>query len=215
MDISFPHIIPHPLKESLKTNETQIWNSPNLLLEKGKTYLINAPSGKGKSTFLNILYGIRADYNGCWKLGENVMTASSNSDWDGFRKEQISMVFQGLELFGHLSGLENIILKNSLTNYKTTTQISAMMNTLEIGHLKDQKAETLSFGQRQRVAIIRALCQPYNWLLLDEPFSHLDELNSSKAMTLITNEALAQEAGIIITSLGALNTNHSTHTLTL
>jgi putative ABC transport system ATP-binding protein len=66
----------------------------------------------------------------------------------------------------------------------------------------NQKTKTLSYGQKQRLAIIRALCQPFEFLLLDEPFSHLDNTNINIAWQLIQTEAKKQNAGIILTSLG-------------
>ncbi|MFK7756575.1 MAG: ATP-binding cassette domain-containing protein [Flavobacteriales bacterium] len=215
MNISFKNIIPYPLKESLKSGSSQIWDSGELELTCGKHYLVHAPSGKGKSTFLNILYGVRTDYDGSWNIGETAMNTNSTVEWDAARRDKLSMVFQGLELFDHLTALENINLKNDLTAFKSESQISEMMKRLEIEHLKHQNCGTLSFGQKQRVAIIRALCQPYNWLLLDEPFSHLDDANSAKAIDLIYAESLEQNAGVILTSLGTLKSKVFTTSLTL
>lgn len=64
------------------------------------------------------------------------------------------------------------------------------------------RAAFLSIGQQQRVAIIRALCQPFDFILLDEPVSHLDEMNNRLAAKLIAEEAASQGAGIISTSVG-------------
>jgi len=57
-------------------------------------------------------------------------------------------------------------------------------------------------GQQQRVAILRALCQPYEWLIMDEPFSHLDKENTSKCLELINARTLEQGAGFVLTTLG-------------
>jgi putative ABC transport system ATP-binding protein len=61
-------------------------------------------------------------------------------------------------------------------------------------------------GQQQRVAIIRALCQPFDWLLMDEPFSHLDEENTQRALSLINRRANDINSGFILTTLGG---NHN------
>ena len=72
-------------------------------------------------------------------------------------------------------------------------------------------------GQCQRVAIIRSLCQPFKWILMDEPFSHLDKKNANKAFDIIKHKANEVNAGIIITSLddqiGAFFNNLSCHNL--
>ena len=60
----------------------------------------------------------------------------------------------------------------------------------------------MSFGQQQRVALIRALCQPFDFIFLDEPTSHLDDTNADIMATLLQEEATRQEAGMIVTSIG-------------
>ena len=57
-------------------------------------------------------------------------------------------------------------------------------------------------GQQQRVAIIRALAQPYEWLIMDEPFSHLDEVNTQLCMQMIHQRTTELQAGFVLTSLG-------------
>jgi ABC-type lipoprotein export system ATPase subunit len=68
--------------------------------------------------------------------------------------------------------------------------------------LLEKKIKILSYGERQRIAIIRSLMQPFEWLLLDEPFGHLDEENIRKACELIKSECKKRDAGILMTSLG-------------
>ena len=77
------------------------------------------------------------------------------------------------------------------------------------------KAGKLSFGQQQRVAFIRALCQPFDFLFLDEPISHLDDDNSRIMGELIIAEAKAQGAGVIATSIGKHIELPYNHTLQL
>lgn len=67
---------------------------------------------------------------------------------------------------------------------------------------QDKKAGILSYGQKQRIAIIRAICQPFQFIFLDEAFSHLDKENTATMWKLILDEAKSQSAGIILTSLG-------------
>ncbi|HFB99838.1 MAG TPA: ATP-binding cassette domain-containing protein, partial [Phaeodactylibacter sp.] len=118
------------------------------------------------------------------------------------RQESLSIVFQDLRLFDQLTAEENILLKSDLKKHKTATQILEMAKQLGVDNLLKKPCGTLSFGQRQRIAIIRSLCQPFDFLLLDEPFSHLDQVNIKAATQLITAECDAQNAGLIIVSLG-------------
>jgi len=86
-----------------------------------------------------------------------------------------------------------------------------MADRLGMNAFLDQKVSTLSHGQRQRIAIIRALSKPFQLLLLDEPFSHLDEVNQAEASILIQEITERNDASLILSSLGAvppLNFNH-------
>ena len=94
------------------------------------------------------------------------------------------------------------MLKNNLSGHKTREEIAEMMRRLEIADKIDSPVAILSIGQQQRVAIIRALCQPFDFLILDEPVSHLDSRNNATVAALAVEEAKAQGAAIIATSVG-------------
>ncbi len=170
--------------------------------EKAKNYLINAASGKGKSTLLHIIYGIRSDYEGLASIhGRDIRSFTAN-DWASCRQRQLSIVFQDLRLFPQLTALENIQLKNGQTDHLTAPEIKQMAERLGMEPFLNQTAATLSYGQRQRIAILRAVCQPFDMLLLDEPFSHLDEENTRHATSLIEEACRKQSAGFVHVSLG-------------
>jgi putative ABC transport system ATP-binding protein len=76
-----------------------------------------------------------------------------------------------------------------------------MAEQLGITKILHQRAGICSYGEQQRIAIIRALMQPFEWLLMDEPFSHLDQENTRKAAALITEECNKRNAGFILTDL--------------
>jgi putative ABC transport system ATP-binding protein len=94
-------------------------------------------------------------------------------------------------------------LKNSITRQKTEGEIWEMAKRLGIENFLQRKTGILSFGQQQRVAIIRALCQPFDYLLADECFSHMDRKNSGVAYGLIQEECKARNAGLILSSLNS------------
>jgi ABC-type lipoprotein export system ATPase subunit len=85
--------------------------------------------------------------------------------------------------------------------YYESSMIDTMAEQLGITHVLQQPAGICSYGEQQRVAIIRALIQPFSWLVLDEPFSHLDKINSRKAAELIDTECRKRNAGMLITDL--------------
>ncbi|RAJ13413.1 ATP-binding cassette domain-containing protein [Olleya aquimaris] len=180
---------------------SEVW-SKNFELHANSSYLIQAVSGSGKSSFFNFLYGLNNRYSGTILFENKSISTFSESDWTNIRKQQISIVFQGLRLFPELTAFENIQLKNGLTNHKSKPDILEMMSRLDIAQLADKKAETLSYGQQQRVAIIRALCQPFELLLLDEPFSHIDNNQINNAIALINQEVTQNNATLVIASLG-------------
>ncbi len=205
MEIQLDNICPMPLQEGAQIPVSQIWGQ-QVSFKKGENYLIEAPSGKGKSTFLHILYGLRKDFTGQLRIENQDSGQFSTSDWLQKRRDTLSMVFQDLRLFPQLTALENIQVKSELSTYKTEDQIHEMSEALGIHPLLQQKVASLSYGQQQRVAIIRALCQPFSFLLLDEPFSHLDEENIKAAAELIAQEVKQQKAGLLLVSLGKVDT---------
>ena len=203
MNIEFKDVFPNVFADQALSG-SDIWKNV-LFLEKGKKYLVQAESGGGKSSMLAYIYGERYDYHGQILFDENDISTFKNGKWSALRNKHLSIVFQGLRLFGEISVLENVQLKNKLTTYKTESEIINMLNTLEIGDKVHKPAARLSFGQRQKVAIVRALCQPMDFLLLDEPFSHLDERNRKLAASMISEEIDKQKAGLIITTLSSEN----------
>lgn len=199
MSIRFEQVIPIPLEEEISHSE--IW-SVNIEIPKGQVILVKAPSGKGKSTFLHCIYGLRNDYRGNIRLDGNLMNGIHHSTLGMLRQNTISIVFQDLRLFHELSAMENIQLKNRLTNHKSEAEIILMADKLGMKGFLNKPAGELSYGQQQRIAILRSLCQPFAYLLLDEPFSHLDNDNLEAARDLIIEEAEMQKALCLFTSLG-------------
>lgn len=180
---------------------SDVWHRDIVFL-KGKRYLVEAASGTGKSSLFSYIYGYRRDYQGIIDFDERNIRSLSVDEWVTVRKHSLSILFQELRLFPELTALENVLLKNRLTNYKKKKEILALFQVLGIADKADQKAGKLSFGQQQRVAFIRSLCQPYDFILLDEPVSHLDEENSLLMSRLLVEEAGRQEAGVIVSSIG-------------
>lgn len=183
---------------------SEIWGR-TVQFERGKNYLLRAESGSGKSSLSSFIYCARRkpEYNGTILFDDRDISKFSKSETTSFRRRNIAYLPQDMLLFGDLTALENIRLKNSLTGYKSPEQIREMMDRLGIGDCADRKTRFLSVGQQQRVAIVRALCQPFDFLLLDEPVSHLDNRNNDLAAELIADETAATGAAVIATSVGA------------
>jgi ABC-type lipoprotein export system ATPase subunit len=200
MEFKLNKLLPYPLAE-LDTSRSDVWNKEEIYIRNNERILIKAPSGKGKTTLLYTLNGLRNDFSGKIYINNNDNKKFSLSYWTFIRRWQLSIVYQGLRLFPELTAMDNIILKNRLTDKCKKEEIFEMANHLNVYRCLEKRASNLSFGEQQRIAIIRALCQPFEFLLLDEPFSHLDENNINIALSLIDNSCRNQNAGIILTSL--------------
>lgn len=180
---------------------SEVWLR-NVEFERGKHYLISAESGTGKSSLCSYIYGYRIDYSGVMQFDGTDIRSLSVEQWCDVRKNHIAYLPQDLRLFPELTAIENIQLKNRLTNFKTEKEIISYFERLGIPEKVNSLVGKLSIGQQQRVAIIRALCQPADFILLDEPVSHLDETNNAIVAQMVTEEAARQGAGVISTSVG-------------
>ena len=180
---------------------SEVWMK-DISFERAKRYLISAESGTGKSSMCSYIYGYRQDYSGTIAFdGQDIRTLTV-AQWCEVRQRHIAYLPQDMRLFGELTAIENVELKNRLTNFKSRQEICKLFELLGIADKMDSLASKLSIGQQQRVAIIRTLCQPCDFILLDEPVSHLDDENNRIVAELIVQEATRQGAGVIATSVG-------------
>jgi len=198
--IHLQQVLPQVFAE-YNTISSDIWHH-DLYFQRGKRYLLEAASGTGKSSLCAYIYGYRDDYQGIINFDEQNIKSLRPKEWDCIRRMSLSLLFQDLRLFPELTALENVQLKNRLTRHKSKKQILQLFEALGLSDKLHQKVQTLSFGQQQRVAFIRCLCQPFQFILLDEPVSHLDAANAQVMAQLLLEEAQAQQAGVLVTSIG-------------
>ncbi|MBR3398817.1 MAG: ATP-binding cassette domain-containing protein [Prevotella sp.] len=198
--ILFNNVLPHVF-ENNEDIMSEVWRK-DVAFEKGNTYLVEADSGKGKSTFCSYVIGYRHDYSGQILFDDKDIKAMRVADWTYVRKHNISYLFQELRLFPELTAFENVEIKNRLTGFKTKEEIEQMFERLGIMDKLNVKVGLMSFGQQQRVAMIRALVQPFDFILADEPISHLDSRNSQTMGEMMMEEVKRQGAGVIVTSIG-------------
>jgi putative ABC transport system ATP-binding protein len=151
---------------------------------------------------MHMLYALRLDYDGTILLGDQNIRNLNSGELAVTRQQKMSIIFQDLRLFPHLTARENIELKRILQKpFCDAAHISEMAKELGITHILDQQAGICSYGEQQRISILRALVQPFEWLIMDEPFSHLDNANKIIAAKLIAEECTKRKAGFIITDL--------------
>jgi putative ABC transport system ATP-binding protein len=213
MQIQLQQIVPTFIEEE-KISGSQIWNN-NVVFNNGEKIQIVAPSGSGKTSLIHFLYGLRKDYNGSILYDNSSIVNFNAEKFATYRQQNISIVFQDLRLFSEQTVLQNLEIKRQLNPFHTESKIAAMAKRLGIENKLHKLCKTCSYGEQQRIAIIRSLQQPFNFLLLDEPFSHLDESNREKAMELMEEEAGLRNAAVILADLKAIEYFKATRTLHL
>ena len=203
MQILLQEIVPTYF-ETQQINGSEIWGK-NISFAKGEHVHIVAPSGSGKTSLIHFLYGLRKDYEGTISYEKENIKNFSLEKFSTFRQKNLSIVFQDLRLFTEQTVRENIELKRQLDPYHPPQKIDEMAERLGIANKLNRLAKNCSYGEQQRIAIIRSLMQPFDFLLLDEPFSNLDENNRSKAFELINEECKQRNASMIFADLKELD----------
>lgn len=199
MQILLQDIVPIYFEKDSITN-SDIWRK-EIIFNKGEHIHIVAPSGSGKTSLIHFLYGLRKDYEGTISYDRDGIKNFSLEKLSALRQKHISIIFQDLRLFPEQTVRENLELKRQLNPYHPAQKIDEMANRLGIGNKLNKPAGTCSYGEQQRVAIVRSLMQPFDFLLLDEPFSHLDDDNRIKAYSLIKDECELRNASMIFSDL--------------
>ncbi len=173
----------------------------NLVLPSKGFFAVSGPSGCGKSTFLSLLSGLSKPSEGKIKIGKDELTAFSSSQLSAYRQKVVGLVFQHYNLIDYLPALENIALPGSFSGAEPTgLNKRAKELLLEVG-LKDkekQLAGSCSGGEKQRIAICRALINDPYVLLCDEPTGALDEASSEKVMQIL--KRVSEKRLVIIVS---------------
>lgn len=204
-EISLRKVLPHVFRGSeveSPVKDSELWLREEVIFRRGGYYLIEAESGTGKSSLCAYIYGSRRDYDGRILFDGRDVAEFSIARWCELRRTSLAYLPQEMRLFPELSVMDNIRIKNRLTDFRTEAEITALLDRLELGHKAASPAGLLSVGQQQRVAIVRALCQPFDFLLIDEPVSHLDSRNNEAVASLIDEEASSRGAAVIATSVG-------------
>lgn len=198
--IHLQHVLP---KVFLQRTDimSDVWLK-DVSFEKERLYLVEANSGTGKSSLCSFIYGYRNDYEGKILFDEDDSRQYAISQWTEMRQRHFALLWQELRMFPELTAMENVEIKNKLTGFQKKDVIRGWFEQLGIADKMDAKIGQMSFGQQQRVAMIRTLCQPFDFVFVDEPISHLDDTNSAIMGDILITEAKRQGAGVIATSIG-------------
>ncbi len=163
-------------------------NSISLTFPNKGLISISGKSGSGKSTLLNILMGIEKPDEGNLFFNNKRINKQSDSQKSFFHLHQVSMIYQHYNLFDNLTALENVLIPlymQGLSKSEATKKAKDLFYELDIEELMNNKVINLSGGEKQRVAIIRALAIKPLVLLCDEPTGALDTKNGDEIMKIL------------------------------
>ena len=136
---------------------------------------IQGMSGSGKTTILNCISGIKTADKGHIRLNNKILFSSNDNVNMKIKDRNVGYVFQNYALFPHMTVRENILFGVDKKNINYEKELSYMSDMMKIRHLMDKYPSEISGGEKQRVAFARAMIIRPDILLLDEPFSALDE----------------------------------------
>jgi len=171
---------------------------PSLDVGAGERVACVGPSGSGKTTLLNLVAGILATAKGKVEVCDVNLTGLGDSARRDFRISSIGLVFQEFELLDYLTVLDNVLLPFRINRSmqltpearETSRELLAQVGLADVAH---RRPDHLSHGQRQRVAVCRALSTMPKLVLADEPTASLDEANKLRVLDML--DAHVQRAG--------------------
>ncbi|MDA1256082.1 MAG: ABC transporter ATP-binding protein [Proteobacteria bacterium] len=182
-------------------HKTYIFEDANLDIARNVTLIILGSSGSGKTTFLNIISAIDEIDSGEITIAGKTISNLKDKERAEFRRFNIGFVFQFYNLIPTLNVEENILLSLDLINANNKINKSYALDLTERVGLADRLKsypDTLSGGEQQRVALVRALAHRPKVLIADEPTGNLDKDNTTKIMRLIREMTKETQAQLIL-----------------
>jgi putative ABC transport system ATP-binding protein len=174
----------------------------SLRIEAGQKIVLIGPSGSGKTTLLNLIAGIIPPGEGRVTTAGSTMNTMSDRARRAFRIRHIGLVFQEFELLEYLSVLDNVLLPYRISPALELTgavreRAEALVREVGMGDLLDRYPERLSQGERQRVAVCRAVLPQPGLILADEPTGNLDPANKTKVLDILFAFASSQGSTLV------------------
>jgi putative ABC transport system ATP-binding protein len=175
---------------------------PELRVERGARVAVIGPSGSGKTTLLHLVAGIAAPRAGRVVTDGVEVTGLDDAARRAFRIRRIGLVFQEFELLEYLNVLDNILLPYRIhpalrLDPAVRERARALARSVGIGDKLGRFAERLSQGERQRVAVCRALLAEPPLLLADEPTGNLDPANKDRVLDILLDHARQSGATLL------------------
>jgi ABC-type lipoprotein export system ATPase subunit len=163
---------------------------PELKIESGSTTAFVGPSGSGKTTLLHLAAGIVTPQKGCIRTDGIEVNGLPDADRRSFRIAKIGLIFQEFELLEYLSVLDNILLPYRINSSLrldgvVVARARSIAEGVGIGDKLERYPRRLSHGERQRVAVCRAVLPEPSLLLADEPTGNLDPANKDRVLDIL------------------------------
>lgn len=179
--------------------KSEVLKGFSLSMESGSFEALMGPSGSGKSTFLHVAAGLLSASSGEVVIGGRDITKMSDSEAAKFRRSHTGVIFQDFNLVETLSVAENIILPSRLDHEKPDmARLAELTSKLGLAGKEDRKPAELSGGERQKVAIARALFRRPEAILADEPTGNLDVKSSQAICSLLGELNKSEKSAILI-----------------
>ncbi|MDH3788638.1 MAG: ABC transporter ATP-binding protein [Xanthomonadales bacterium] len=174
-----------------------------LRLEPGECVAIVGPSGSGKSTLLNLVAGTLLPAVGDIRVGDIRVNALGETERRRYRVGQVGQVFQAFELLEYLTVKENVLLPRYIDpstplDADARQRASELLASVGLAGKESRRPSRLSHGERQRVAVCRALLNRPSLLLADEPTGNLDQDNKQNVVKLLIEQARAHASTLLM-----------------
>jgi lipoprotein-releasing system ATP-binding protein len=176
-----------------------VLNNLHIAVERGEILVLIGPSGSGKSTLLNILGTLDSDFSGSLIIDE--LYISNTVDITSIRRQKLGFIFQFHHLLPEFTILENLLIPQMITeNYSNVPQNAAkeMLKLIGLKERMNHYPNEISGGERQRVAVVRAMINTPSIILADEPTGNLDRDNSQKMLKLMAKLKVKYKQSFII-----------------
>ncbi len=176
-----------------------VLNNLHIAVERGEILVLMGPSGSGKSTLLNILGTLDSDFSGSLIIDE--LDLSNTVDITSIRRQKLGFIFQFHHLLPEFTILENLLIPQMITeNYSNVPQNAAkeMLKLIGLEERVSHYPNEISGGERQRVAVVRAMINAPSIILADEPTGNLDRDNSQKMLKLMVKLKVKYKQTFII-----------------
>lgn len=175
-----------------------IFDDTNFIVDKVNTInCIIRPSGAGKTTLFQIMFGLDMDFEGTYLINGVNAKELTIKDWKMLRTNYIQIVYQDFKLLENFTVYENMLFAANNNNAKS--KIDKLLKDMNLERIKNSKVIKISGGEKQRLALARALILNPKVILLDEPTGNLDNDNTSIIMEQIKKMAENGVSIIIIT----------------